>query len=496
MYNFCVCAVFKNESHILEEWLLHYIYHGTEHFYLVNDNSSDNFIDIINKYSKYITLFNNDIQTTNVGRQILIYNKYFKNILNESKWFAIMDLDEFLYSPDNVHLPNIFNKYDNFAQIRVNWLHFGSNEHKYQPQSVVEGFTRRAYTDETKPYYSYKTIFKGHLLNSFNIHTHIVNGNEIYLKYNETSVPELIINHYSIQSLDFFLKVKSTRGDINNWFDHQKLLRDTAYFNGYDINDIYDDRLLKQNQKIVELVKYNKVNKSDDVTIVLTSCNRPELLDETLKSFIQKNTYPILETYIIDDSGIIGCNDSVISKYTSLNIKSIYNNKNIGQIQSIDKVYSYVKTKYIFHCEEDWEFLQPGFIEKSMKIFNENPSDKIYTVWLRPHHCTSGHPILYDNLQKGYYKMKPDYSYYDKGHIYTWCGFTFNPGLRKTFDCLLFHPYSLKCEKSVKNGKEYIGEYTLNKKYADAGYYAVILDNPEGHVNHIGWEKHIKRDWD
>lgn len=496
MYNFCVCAVFKNESHILEEWLLHYIYHGTEHFYLVNDNSSDNFIDIINKYSKYITLFNNDIQTTNVGRQILIYNKYFKNILNESKWFAIMDLDEFLYSPDNVHLPNIFNKYDNFAQIRVNWLHFGSNEHKYQPQSVVEGFTRRAYTDETKPYYSYKTIFKGHLLNSFNIHTHIVNGNEIYLKYNETSVPELIINHYCIQSLDFFLKVKSTRGDINNWFDHQKLLRDTAYFNGYDINDIYDDRLLKQNQKIVELVKYNKVNKSDDVTIVLTSCNRPELLDETLKSFIQKNTYPILETYIIDDSGIIGCNDSVISKYTSLNIKSIYNNKNIGQIQSIDKVYSYVKTKYIFHCEEDWEFLQPGFIEKSMKIFNENPSDKIYTVWLRPHHCTSGHPILYDNLQKGYYKMKPDYSYYDKGHIYTWCGFTFNPGLRKTFDCLLFHPYSLKCEKSVKNGKEYIGEYTLNKKYADAGYYAVILDNPTGHVNHIGWEKHIKRDWD
>lgn len=496
MYNFCVCAVFKNESHILEEWLLHYIYHGTEHFYLVNDNSSDNFIDIINKYSKYITLFNNDIQTTNVGRQILIYNKYFKNILNQSKWFAIMDLDEFLYSPDNVHLPNIFNKYDNFAQIRVNWLHFGSNEHKYQPQSVVEGFTRRAYTDETKPYYSYKTIFKGHLLNSFNIHTHIVNGNEIYLKYNETSVPELIINHYSIQSLDFFLKVKSTRGDINNWFDHQKLLRDTAYFNGYDINDIYDDRLLNQNKKIIDLVKYNKVNKSDDVTIVLTSCNRPELLDATLNSFIQKNTYPILETYIIDDSGIIGCNDSVISKYTSLNIKSIYNNKNIGQIQSIDKVYSYVKTKYIFHCEEDWEFLQPGFIEKSMKIFNENPSDKIYTVWLRPHHCTSGHPILYDNLQKGYYKMKPDYSYYDKGHIYTWCGFTFNPGLRKTFDCLLFHPYSLKCEKSVKNGKEYIGEYTLNKKYADAGYYAVILDNPAGHVNHIGWEKHIKRDWD
>jgi len=131
MYSFCVCAVFKKESHILEEWLLHYIYHGIEHFYLVNDNSSDNFTNIIDKYSKYITLFNNDIQTTNVGRQILIYEKYFRPILNESTWFAILDLDEFLYSPIDMNLSNVFNKYNHFSQLRVNWLHFGSSEHLY-----------------------------------------------------------------------------------------------------------------------------------------------------------------------------------------------------------------------------------------------------------------------------------------------------------------------------------------------------------------------------
>ena len=60
----------------------------------------------------------------------------------------------------------------------------------------------------------------------------------------------------------------------------------------------------------------------------------------------------------------------------------------------------------------------------------------------------------------------------------------------------LFHPYSIKCEKSVKNGKEHVGEYTLNKKYADAGFYAVILADPRGHVNHIGWGQHIPREWD
>ena len=78
MYNFCIYAIFKNESHILEEWLLHYIYHGVEHFYLINDNSNDNFIEIINKYKSYITLFNNDIQTKIFGRQELIYEKYLR----------------------------------------------------------------------------------------------------------------------------------------------------------------------------------------------------------------------------------------------------------------------------------------------------------------------------------------------------------------------------------------------------------------------------------
>lgn len=87
--------------------------------------------------------------------------------------------------------------------------------------------------------------------------------------------------------------------------------------------------------------------------------------------------------------------------------------------------------------------------------------------------------------------MKKDFSYIDKGIKYTWGGITFNPGLRKTKDCLLFHPYSLHCDKMVSNGKEYIGEYTINKKYVEAGFYSMILDDPSGHIDHIGWDAHI-----
>jgi hypothetical protein len=109
----------------------------------------------------------------------------------------------------------------------------------------------------------------------------------------------------------------------------------------------------------------------------------------------------------------------------------------------------------VFHCEEDWEFLQPYFIEKSMAIFNANPNEKIFTIWLRPHNDTSGHPIILDNANRGYFLMHPQFSYVSKGNRYTWCGVTFNPGLRKTEDIYIYfiiNKYVQTHRKKWKNG--------------------------------------------
>lgn len=40
-----------------------------------------------------------------------------------------------------------------------------------------------------------------------------------------------------------------------------------------------------------------------NVTLVITSCNRFDLLKKTLESFSKNNTYPIKEIIIIEDSG-------------------------------------------------------------------------------------------------------------------------------------------------------------------------------------------------
>lgn len=493
MYYFSIGAIFKNEAHILEEWLQHYIYHGVEHFYLINDGSTDNYMPILDKYKDYITLFDNDILHEAPGRQEIIYNTYIYPKKNESKWIAILDLDEFLYCPDGIiDIKYILKQREQYSEIKVNWYNFGSNNHEYQPLSVIEGFTRRAPCQEGTKWYSYKGIVLTQNLQSFGIHNHTTTG-QVYHEQEK-----LRINHYSLQSLEWYLRVKGNRGDVNRWYDNNNLKRNKELFEEYDNNEIEDLLLYEQNKMIIPSIKELKINQlNNNVTVVLTSCNRPLLLEKTLDFFVKMNTYPITDFYIIDDSGKIGCNDEVIKEYSKiLPIKHIYNKKNIGQVESIDKVYSYVTTKWIFHCEEDWKFLQPGFIEKSMKVFEENPNEKIYTVWLRPHNSTSDHPIVKDNLNRGYYEMQKDYQYLHHSEKMIWCGVTFNPGLRKTIDCLKWHPYMFHCNKSVINNREYVGEYSINSKYRDDGYYAMILADPNGHVDHIGWGQHIPREWD
>lgn len=74
-YDVVVAAVFKNEAHILKEWIDHYHIHNIDHIYLINDGSTDNFEIILKPYidSGYVTLIH---QTKNINvypRQKIVY---------------------------------------------------------------------------------------------------------------------------------------------------------------------------------------------------------------------------------------------------------------------------------------------------------------------------------------------------------------------------------------------------------------------------------------
>ena len=50
MYYLTLMAIFKNETFNLKIWLDHYIWQGVQHFYLIDNGSTDNPLEILNDY--------------------------------------------------------------------------------------------------------------------------------------------------------------------------------------------------------------------------------------------------------------------------------------------------------------------------------------------------------------------------------------------------------------------------------------------------------------
>lgn len=108
------------------------------------------------------------------------------------------------------------------------------------------------------------------------------------------------------------------------------------------MNNYIKDDMISYNtdhSKYINLIR-QQFTKERAVTLVITSCNRTELLFQTIQSFVKYNTYPIKRCIIVEDSSILkGTYDSEIQQFVPFPVQVIYNEVNIGQIASIDKAY-------------------------------------------------------------------------------------------------------------------------------------------------------------
>jgi hypothetical protein len=220
---------------------------------------------------------------------------------------------------------------------------------------------------------------------------------------------------------------------------------------------------------------------TSDVTVVITSCGRQDLLQRTLDSFLRSNTCPIARFIITEDSGIPGINDQLKQRYHMLPLTWIEEPHRRGQLTCIDDAYSRVETKYIFHCEDDWEFSGKYFIEKSRVILDNCPG--VMQVWLRADTDTNGHPFedyewSASNGVETFAWRRMAFGYKNaKGFV--WDGFSLNPGLRRLSDYKLVGPYE---QFKTENG--------VSLAYKARLFSAVILTG-SGFVRHIGRERHM-----
>ena len=202
------------------------------------------------------------------------------------------------------------------------------------------------------------------------------------------------------------------------------------------------------------------------ITVVITSCDRLDLLKITVDSFNKFNTYPIKEFIIVDDSGNVDTHQTLKEMYPDYTL--ILEPQNRGLIQCVDDAYSRVKTPYIFHMEDDWEFIHAGFMEKSVVILENNPD--IMQVWIRGYDNPNGHPIEPQvfHADRVEYRLVTT----EVPHDPAWHGFSFNPGLRRLSDYNQLSPFAnISNNYGIGQHECYIGQafYKLGYRAAAIG---------------------------
>lgn len=237
-YKFAVMAQFKNEKMIIEEWVAHYKWQGLDEILLLDNGSTDGGGDLV-RNQPHVTI----LDAPGQGNQVRNYNDIGHPWLkaNGIDILMIVDLDEFMFSTEKGktlkdRVVEIFSAPDRPSIIDFVWMTFGSNGFVKQPASVRKSFTKRfnkdieadKATDETvKTIMWLQDIHDGAL----HIHRQDVKGPVKFVN----SPPGIQLNHYMLQSKEYFEKVKMARGSA----DRVDNPRDWKYFEEKDkeVND-------------------------------------------------------------------------------------------------------------------------------------------------------------------------------------------------------------------------------------------------------------------
>lgn len=256
-YTLSVAGIFKNESHALKEWIEHYLFHGAEHFYLIDDKSTDNFMSILSPYIEkgIVDLFKTE-EDEYCGRQGIIYTSILKSRLHETEWLLICDLDEFVWSPREINLYNILKHLISqwhYSQIQFEHSLYGSNGHIEQPKSIVASFTKRANDEPYKKEGNLKYFLNTkYLINRFFVHYAELTNEKDKEGFIRLDPSWFTLNHYRYQSRNFWENVKCTRGDADIYRERKPIDFDVDYYTRENINQVTDTRLFEQNKPLLE----------------------------------------------------------------------------------------------------------------------------------------------------------------------------------------------------------------------------------------------------
>ena len=302
MYDLAVVSMFKNESMILGEWLAHHVGVGVQHFYLIDNGSTDDYLPVLTPYihrgmltlvvdpfravqgtSYTIPRFSLDssrmVEWSETprrgnrqllgGTQTILFNKHFLEIIKrKTKWVLVVDQDEYIFSMRGSITDVLHSADSKCTELFVPWRMFGSGGHERQPSSIREGFTKMRPFPAQRAIATEHTDIRGHgkyisrvsavealCIHGCHIPTRVtltpdnililsdIGLKEWFNTYNVDAERDLLLcNHYAVMSNEYFVKSKSRRG--GGAYGAQRNDGGTDYFSKNNAGCSTEDKLV------------------------------------------------------------------------------------------------------------------------------------------------------------------------------------------------------------------------------------------------------------
>lgn len=129
-YKVAVCGIFKNEAPYLKEWIEYHEMIGIEHFYLYNNNSDDNYWEILRPYidKGLVSL----IDWPDNHAQMKAYKHFYDTFRNDAQWISFLDIDEFICPRYKTTLLEWIRTKEKYPVLLVNWRMFDKYRLRYR----------------------------------------------------------------------------------------------------------------------------------------------------------------------------------------------------------------------------------------------------------------------------------------------------------------------------------------------------------------------------
>lgn len=139
-YPVSLCLIFKNEAPFLKEWIDYHRTIGVDHFFLYNNNSTDNYQEVLRYYIEagIVTL----VEFPYDHAQMKAYEHCFENYKGETNWIGFFDADEFICPRYDNNIKDWLFRFSKFHSVLIYFHVFGTGgllKHDYS-RNVIEQY--------------------------------------------------------------------------------------------------------------------------------------------------------------------------------------------------------------------------------------------------------------------------------------------------------------------------------------------------------------------